>query len=218
MAALKLLVKVTGKSTINAMTQRNTTPDINFLFEMGSIRFIDRMWRRFLKDDFANLAEHHFRMFWIAMIIASHEKNVDTGKIAKMVLVHDIAESRAGDVDYLARQYVERNEELAIHDMLAGTAIEEEFLALWEEYETRTSIEAKIVKDADNLDVDFELAEQASKGSQLQTQWLDNRKFVAKEKLYTKTAKNLFEQLLTANPHEWHLNGRNRRNSGDWRT
>lgn len=190
--------------------------DVNFLFEMGSIRFIDRMWKRFLRDDFANLADHHFRVFWIAMIIAAHEKNVDTGKIAKLALIHDIAESRTGDVDYLARQYTERNEELAIGDMLGGTAIEEEFHALWEEYETRESIESKIVKDADNLDVDFELAEQAIKGSALESQWKDNRAFVAKEKLYTQAAKDLFAQLETANPHEWHLHGRNRRIAGDW--
>lgn len=190
--------------------------DINFLFEMGSIRFISRMWQRFLHDDFANLAEHHFRMFWIAMIIASHEKDVDTGKIAKMVLVHDIAESRAGDVDYLARQYVERNEKLAMQDMLAGTSLEKEFYSLWEEYESRTTLEAKIVKDADNLDVDFELAEQATKGSILKQHWQQNRNFVAAEKLYTATAKELYRQLQEANPHEWHLSGRNRRNGGDW--
>ena len=199
------------------MSKDSLKSDVNFLFEMGSIRFIDRMWRRFLRDDFANLAEHHFRMFWIAMIIAANEKDVDTGKIAKMVLVHDIAESRAGDVDYLARQYVERNEELAIKDMLGGTSLEKEFYELWEEYETRTSIEAKIVKDADNLDVDFELAEQASKGSPLQGHWNENRTFVAGNKLYTDTAKKIFKQLADANPHEWHLKGRNRRNGGDWR-
>jgi putative hydrolases of HD superfamily len=196
--------------------QNNLKHDVNFLFEMGNIRFMERMWRRFLHDDFANLAEHHFRVFWIAMVIAAHEENVDTGKIAKMCLLHDIAESRTGDVDYLARQYVERNEKLAIDDMLAGTAIKDEFYALWEEYENRTSLEAKIAKDADNLDVDFELAEQAEKGSALQKHWQENRAFVAREKLYTDTAKKLFDQLIIANPHEWHLNGRNRRKSGDW--
>jgi putative hydrolase of HD superfamily len=190
--------------------------DVNLIFEMGSIRFMERMWRRFLRDDFANLAEHHFRMFWIAMIIAAHESDVDTGKVAKMVLVHDIAESRAGDVDYLARQYVERNEKLGIEDMLGGSSIEKEFYALWQEYEERTSLEAKIVKDADNLDVDFELAEQAAKGSQLQALWKQNRAFVGKERLFTKTAKKLFAELETANPHEWHLTGRNRRVGGDW--
>jgi len=191
--------------------------DVNFLFEMGNIRLIDRMWRRFHTTSFANLADHHFRVFWIAMTIAANEKDIDTGKIAKMALLHDIAESRAGDVDYLARQYVIRNEELAAQDMLAGTSIEQEFYSLWEEYEARETLESKIVKDADNLDVDFELAEQAASGSPLKDNWQNNREFVAEEKLYTQTAKNLFQQLIKANPHAWHMNGRNRRNSGDWR-
>lgn len=185
---------------------------------MGNIRYIDRMWRRFLGVGFANLAEHHFRVFWIAMIIAAHEKGVDTGKVAKMALIHDIAESRTGDVDYLARQYVERNDKLAIEDMLAATAIEEEFHDLWEEYETRESLESKIVKDADNLDVDFELAEQAAHGDRLQERWQSNRQFVAKERLYTNTAKKLFKQLEEADPHAWHNTGRNRRLSGDWKS
>lgn len=190
--------------------------DVNFLFEMGNIRLIDRMWRRFHTTDFANLAEHHFRVFWIAMTIAAHEKDVDTGKIAKIALMHDIAESRTGDVDYIARQYVIRNEELAAQDMLGGTSLSDEFYALWEEYETRESLEAKIVKDADNLDVDFELVEQAASGNPLKEEWKDNRAFVAREKLFTETAKDLFDQLMKSNPHAWHLNGRNRRNSGDW--
>ncbi len=203
-------------------TPTNTLPqDTNFLFEMGNIRYIDRMWRRLYTKDFANLAEHHFRTFWIAMIIAAHEQAqgqpIDTGKIAKLVLVHDITESRTGDVDYLSRQYVERNEELAIHDMLSGTSLEEEFLQLWQEYEQRDSLEAKIVKDADNLDVDFELAEQAAKGCPLQSAWTKNRHFVAEKKLYTATARKLFAQIAETNPHSWHLEGRNRRNSGDWR-
>jgi putative hydrolase of HD superfamily len=192
--------------------------DINFLFEMGNIRFIDRLWRRFLRAEFANLAEHHFRVFWIALIIAEREgAKVDTGKIAKMAVMHDIAESRTGDADYLSRQYVDRNEELGIKDMLAGTALEKEFLELWEEYETRDSLESKIVKDADNLDVDFELAEQASSGVPLQAKWQDNRRFVAANKLYTETAKQMFAELASADPHDWHFTGRTRRNSGDWR-
>lgn len=200
------------------MTKTDLQPDINFLFEMGNIRFIERMWSRFLHDDFANLAEHHFRVFWIAMVIAAHEKNVDTGKVAKLALLHDIAESRTGDVDYLSRQYVERHEEMAIHDMLENTAVEKEFLALYEEYETRESIEAKIVKDADNLDVDMELAEQAAKGSRLKDVKRPTREFVAKEKLFTDTAKALYKQLQTSDPHDWWwLSARNRSNAGDWK-
>lgn len=191
--------------------------DVEFLFEMGSLRFMERMWRRFLHDDFANLAEHHFRVFWIAMIIAAHEKGVDTGKIAKLALLHDIAESRTGDVDYLARQYVKRNEELGIQDMLSETSIEKEFYDLFQEYEERQTLESKIVKDADNLDVDFELAEQAAVGSKLKDLKHEMRQTVAQTKLYTKTAKKIYDELQNANPHDWHYNARNRINSGDWK-
>lgn len=198
------------------MTEPTFDHDIKFLFEMGNIRFIERMWRRFLHDDFANLAEHHFRVFWIAMIIAAREENVDTGKLAKLCLIHDIAESRTGDVDYISRQYTERNEELGITDMLSGTSLEAEFKALWEEYESRQTLEAKIAKDADNLDVDFELAEQAVKGSQVGAMLKPTRTFVSQNKLYTQTAKQLYKELQTANPHAWWVEGRNRLNSGDW--
>lgn len=199
------------------MTDQPSTSNVNFLYEMGSIRYIDRMWRRFYNKDFANLSEHHFRVFWIAMIIAGKEGNVDTGKIAKMAMVHDIAESRAGDVDYLARQYVIRNEELGIQDMLEGTSIADEFLQLWEEYEARESLESKIVKDADNLDVDFELAEQAVQGKTIGTQWADMRENNVKPLLFTETAKELFDQIGQTSPHNWHMSGRNRHTSGDWK-
>lgn len=192
--------------------------DIDFLFEMGNIRLIQRMWVRFHSQNVANLAEHHFRMFWIAMIIAAQEGSVDTGKIAKMVLLHDIAESRTGDVDYLARQYVVRNEELGIQDMLAETSIENEFYELWQEYEKRETLEAKIAKDADNLDVDFELAEMDQRGNTLNTGFKETREHVAKNKLYTKTAKKIYDELASGKHSidDWHLNGRNRSNSGDW--
>lgn len=198
-------------------TKSDFTPDINFLFEMGAIRLMHRMWTRQLSPEFANLAEHHFRMFWIAMVIAAHEGDVDTGKLAKMVLVHDISESRTGDVDYLARQYVTRNEKLGIQDMLQGTSLNEEFQRLWDEYEERTSIEARIAKDADNLDIDFELAEQAVRGNQLWDLYRPGRDHVAKEKLFTKTAKLIYDQLQTAKPHDWHMHGRNRFVDGDWK-
>lgn len=199
------------------MSKPNSTRDIEFLFEMGNIRFIERMWRRFLHDDFANLAEHHFRMFWIAQVIAAYEPDADSGKVAKLCLVHDIAESRAGDVDYVARQYVDRNEEMAITDMLTGTALSKEYGALWQDYEAHSSLEARIAKDADNLDVDFELMEQAAKGSQLKSKWQENRGFVAREKLHTNTARQMYDELLAADPHAWHLHARNRISSGDWK-
>lgn len=200
------------------MTKKDFTGDINFLYEMGNIRLIDRMWRRFHFQNSANVAEHHFRVFWIAMVIAAHEAtDADTGKIAKLCLLHDITESRVGEVDYISRQYVDRKEELAINDMLGDTAIKNEYLELWHEYEERKSIESKIVKDADTLDVDFELAEQEAGGSSLK-RFKKNTRAQAHKKLYTETAKVMAEQITEVSPHEWHRSSvRNRVNSGDWK-
>lgn len=200
------------------MTKKDFTGDINFLYEMGNIRLIDRMWRRFHFQNSANVAEHHFRVFWIAMVIAAHEvPDADTGKIAKLCLLHDITESRVGEVDYISRQYVDRKEELAINDMLGDTAIKNEYLELWHEYEERKSIESKIVKDADTLDVDFELAEQEAGGSSLK-RFKKNTRAQAHKKLYTETAKVMAEQITEVSPHEWHRSSvRNRVNSGDWK-
>jgi putative hydrolases of HD superfamily len=189
--------------------------DIELLFEIGCFRYVPRMWKQFLHAEFANDAEHSFRVAWLGLIIATREGKGDHEKILKMALLHDLAESRTGDVQYLSRQYTQRNENLAVADIFKDTSLETDFRKLWQEYEGRTCIEAKIVKDADILDVDFELQEQASKGSDLKKQFLQYRKLLVKT-FYTKAARDMWNSIYKANPHDWHLKGRNRINGGDW--
>jgi putative hydrolase of HD superfamily len=191
--------------------------DIEFLYEIGAMRFIPRLWLRFLNTGIANLSEHHVRVMWLALIIAQHEGIKNTEKVIKMALVHDIAESRTGDADYLSRQYVERDEQLGIKDMLKNTALEKEFIKLWQEYDKLESIEAKAVKDADNLEVDFEIQEQRSRGNILHKIWRDYRGYMQKNKYYTPTARKIARKLWASQPHDWHLKGRNRHNAGDWK-
>ncbi|MEK7163010.1 MAG: HD domain-containing protein [Patescibacteria group bacterium] len=191
--------------------------DINFLYEIGCLRFIQRTWKHFLNADFSNVSEHIMRVTWIALILAKYEGVKNTEKLLKMALVHDISESRTGDVNYISRQYTERKELNAICDILKNTVLEEEFTKLWEECEKKESLEAKIIKDADNLDVDFELQEQFTKGNTIGKEFKEIREHVANNKFYTETAKKLWLELQTSNPHEWHRQGNNRFNSGDWK-
>lgn len=191
--------------------------DLQFLYEIGSLRFMPRQWQRYLNFDFANITEHHFRVIWLALIIAKHEKVKDTDKILKMALAHDIVESRTGDADYLSRQYVKRNDKLGAKDMLKQTSLEDEFLKLLHEYEKRESLESKVVKDADTLDVDLELQEQKTQGVGLAKIWEPQRQYVSKNQLYTKTAKRLWREIQKSEPNDWHLKGRNRLNAGDWK-
>lgn len=191
--------------------------DLEFLFEIGAIRHIERLWSRFGSSDFANLAEHHFRVAWIAMIIAKNEGSVDFEKLIKLSLLHDIAESRTGDADYLSRQYVERNEDLGISDMISETSLEREFYSLWGEYKEKRTLEAKIVKDADQLDVDLEIKEQEFAGNRIGEGWTEDRRKHVRDNLYTKTAKEIWDSIQNSNPHDWHYKGRNRGNAGDWK-
>lgn len=193
--------------------------DIDFLYEIGALRHQPRMWHRFFGGNVASITEHHYRVIWLALIIAAREKKANTDKIIKMALVHDIAESRTGDADYLSRQYVERKEQLAIDHMLDQTSLKSEFIKAWRDYEKRTTIEAKIVKDADNLDVDLEIREQAAKGSHLGNDWESTRTKLSRQRFFTKAARDLYDEIESSNPNDWHVKSPNNRlNGGDWKS
>src|SRR3972149_971171 len=178
--------------------------DIEFLYEVGCLRFIPRAWRQMLSPNFANLTEHTLRVAWIAALIARHE-GANIGKAMQMALVHDLSESRTGDVHYISRLYTRRDEKGAIKDMLHGTTLPSELLDLWQEYEERESLESKVVKDADNLDVDFEIQEQAARGVNLKEDWYkEQRKPLVYPNLHTETAKRIFEMLYSSNRNDWH--------------
>ena len=168
--------------------------DIELLYEVGCLRFLQRNWRQFLNADFSNETEHSYRVSWIAMVLAAQEGVKDLGKVVRMAMVHDVGESRSGDVHYISRMYTKRDEHLAIEDVFAETSLEKEMTALWKEYEERKSIEAKIVKDSDNLDVEFELKEQEAKGEKIGIYWKDAREIVYKS-LFTKSAKKMWKEI-----------------------
>lgn len=189
--------------------------NLEFLYEAGCLRRQQRSWSQFLYPDAASNTDHTFRVMWTALVLANMEKMKDTGRILKMALVHDMPESRTGDTNYLSRQYVQENNAQAFGDIFGGTVLESEFKDLWSEYESRETKEAKIVKDADTLDIDLELAEAMAMGNPLGEIFKDHRKLVA-EMLFSGSAKELWKEIQTADPHAWHLNSRNRFNAGDW--
>lgn len=190
--------------------------DIDFLYEIGTLRFANRTWNQFLNPLAQNLTEHTLRVIWIALVLAKHEGVEDTAKVIKMAICHDVSESRSVDVNYLSRQYADRYEEEAMHDTLEGTSLREEFLPIWEEYEKKDSIEAKVVKDADYLDVELELKELEAMGNNLGKVLSGTREIIAETKLYTATAKKIWYEIQNSDPHNWHLTGKNRFNAGDW--
>jgi len=195
--------------------QKTLKRDIELLFEIGCLRFMPRSWKRFFNPDVANNSEHTLRVAWIAWLLSEYENIGNKEKILKMVLLHDLTESRTGDVDYLSRQYIERKEFKAINDIAKNTVFEKELAILWNEYEKRATPEAKIVKDADNLDVELELVEQESQGHSIGKLWNNQRRKCVYPKLYTNSAKKLWDKIHESKINDWHFKANNRFRDGD---
>ena len=122
-----------------------------------------------------------------------------------MCLIHDIAESRVSDISFMHRDYVTRHEELAETHVFQDTILEKEARVLLEEYNNRKSLEAKIVKDADNMDCDLELKELARIGDSAAIgMQKDHRSTIRTKKLYTKTAKRMWDEIQKVDPNAWH--------------
>jgi len=178
--------------------------DLDFLFEMGSMRNIPRAWVQHLGVPVASNLEHMMRVIFLALLIARREGKGDENTIIRMALVHDLAETRTADLAYVHKVYTDTYDARAAHDLFAGTTFTD-FDAAHDTYEKRDSIEAKIVKDADNLDIDLELKEFEEQGHKLPGKWKAMRKFVRDKKLYTKTAKKLWDELQKADVSQWHM-------------
>lgn len=109
-----------------------------------------------------SIADHMYRMAVLAMLL--EDDKVDVRKCVMMALVHDLAEALVGDLTPLCKvdkEDKQRRELKAIQfltqDLLGDTHASQWLLTLWNEYEHRSSAEAKIVKDLDC----FELCLQA---------------------------------------------------------
>ncbi|QQG38313.1 MAG: HD domain-containing protein [Candidatus Kaiserbacteria bacterium] len=178
--------------------------DIEFLYEIGSLRNIPRAWIQHLATDCASTLEHTIRVVFLALLIARKEGVKSEEKIIKMALLHDLAETRTADLAYVHKVYTKADDARAARDLLAGTSLDD-FEAIVVEYEKRSSIEAKIVKDADNLDIDLELRELEERGNRVAAKKQPLRKFVRDKKLYTKTAKSMWDEIQKSDPSSWHL-------------
>ncbi len=179
--------------------------NINFLYEIGSMRHTKRAWRQNFGMDSATVLEHTARVMWLSLIIARMEGIKNEEKILKMALAHDVAETRTGDHWHLQKQYVSDNEAKALFDIFIDTNLTDFNEGILKEYKERKTKEAKIVKDADNLDCDLELKELEEMGSIINKKVKPKRRIVRNEKLYTKSAKKIWDEIQKSSPSDWHI-------------
>jgi putative hydrolase of HD superfamily len=135
------------------------------LIELQRLKRLERTgWTlRGLPNGTESVASHTFGVCVTAMLLADEVKargiEVDCARVLRMALLHDWAETRIGDMPRTATLYFgaearKEAETLAFAEIVseAGSA-ETEYKSLYQDYEQRQSIEARLVKAADIVDL-----------------------------------------------------------------
>ncbi len=172
---------------------------INFLFEVGMLKKTPRTGYQFLGSGRESVAEHSFRTTIIGYLLSLQEPGADTHKTTLMCLFHDLHEARTGDHNYVNKRYVHVHEIKAIRDLAQQLPFGEEIIALTREFSEGQSLEARISRDADQLDLILELKEQQDLGNKSAAEWL----YYAEKRLLTESAKRMAKEVMNTKFTDW---------------
>jgi putative hydrolase of HD superfamily len=172
---------------------------VEFLFEAGMLKKTPRTGYQFLGSGRESVADHSFRTVVIGYVLASQEPEVDRHKVVLMCLFHDFPEARTGDHNYVNKRYVTLDEERAVRDQVRDLFFGEEIVALIKEFNTGDTSEARLARDADQLDLILELKEKLDLGNPNAKDWLN----FAVKRLITENAKRMAQEILTTHSTQW---------------
>ncbi len=170
---------------------------IEILKTVGNLKKIPRTgWVLKKVRDPEHVGDHIFRTVLFTLLFAEEIKCIDKDKAVRMAIFHDLAEALVGDITPHDKVSPERKQELelkAIKKMFKEYANGEKWIQIWEEANARQSKEAKLVRDADLLEMALQAYEyERDQGNKnLEEFW----SYVQKG-LKLKESRRLFEQLM----------------------
>jgi putative hydrolases of HD superfamily len=176
---------------------------VNFFFEVGMLKRTPRSGFQFLGSGRESVADHTFRTALIGFALAKLEGATDPYKVACLCLFHDLPEARTGDLNYLNKRYVEVREQDAIRDLTDSVPFAEDVIHLLDEYRSKSTAEAQLAHDADQLDLLLELKEQSDLGNKHAMAWIE----FASRRLETQIAMRMAKEMLSTDFNAWWLDG-----------
>ena len=170
---------------------------------MGMLKKTPRSGFQFLGSGRESVADHSFRVAMIGFALARMDGSVDPFKVVCLCLVHDLPEARTGDQNYVNKRYVTVDEAGAMADLADSLPFGDELKELLKEYRGSETAEARLVHDADVLDLILELKEQNDLGNSYAEKWIH----FARQRLVTSIAKEIAEEILTTDSTDWWFKG-----------
>jgi len=130
---------------------------VEFLIELDKLKSVFRRTILSHETRRENSGEHSWHVTVVALLFQEYaDEQVDILKVMKMLLIHDVVEIDAGDVYIYDKQSnvgkVDREREAA--DRIFGLLPEDqrdEMKALWEEFEAKSTAEAKYAGACDRI-------------------------------------------------------------------
>jgi len=137
---------------------------LSVLLELQRLKRLDRTgWvLRGLPPGAESVAAHTYGVALTAMLLAdecaARGAGVDAERVLRIALLHDLQETRTGDMPrtvagYYGAEARKAAERAAFDDVMRGTRAADLYARLHEDYEARASTEARLVKAADVIDL-----------------------------------------------------------------
>ncbi|AEH25058.1 HD domain-containing protein [Pyrococcus yayanosii] len=127
---------------------------LDLIIEVGRLKTLPRTgWLLRGVSNPESIAEHSFRVTFVTMLLADELKRrgipVDVERALKIAIIHDVAEARLTDIPLTAQAYFDKDvaERRAFREMLP------DYLELFEDYAEGRTLEGRLVKFADKLEM-----------------------------------------------------------------
>jgi len=173
--------------------------------QAGSLMQMPRSHKRSLGTTFDTVASHSFHTAIIAYSIARMEQltHDEATKSMQMGLLHDLAEARTGDLDFIAKNYTKADEQKAITDQFDGLPFGEDLENVLTEYEQRKTIVSKCAKDADTLEQMYQEWVLTWQGNNMAKKWFEGDFEHRVPHMFTESAKKLALAMKDSDPNKW---------------
>jgi putative hydrolase of HD superfamily len=175
---------------------------VNLLFEARILKDINRSGYAFLGSGKESIAEHSYMTAIICLIIAKMDGTLDAERLVTMALVHDLAEARTGDLNYVEKKYSIPDESKAISHLIKHISFGKDIKNLIEEFNSCHTKEAKLANDADQISFILELKKLSDIGAKGPEKWLP----VVINRLKTDIGQKLAQSIMETSWDEWWMN------------
>jgi|HubBroStandDraft_3_1064219.scaffolds.fasta_scaffold07613_4 putative hydrolase of HD superfamily len=124
-----------------------------------------------------SVTEHSWHVLFLVWVLGRRVAGLDLARAIEIALVHDLAELRIGDLPRTASRYLppgakQAAESAALADVLAP--LDERARALHAEYQQGASLEARLVKACDKLQLMLKVAVYEAWGTGALAEFWDN--------------------------------------------